>query len=88
MSILENLEGILRAEFGASLGKESLDPDKDLLANGIIDSLGVIRLIVSLEDAFGIEVRDEDVVPENFQSLNCLAKFVEQKMQKKSTTTA
>ena len=83
MNILEDLERILRAEFGANLGKESLAPDKDLLANGIIDSMGVIRLIVSLENTFGIEVKDEDVVPENFQSLDSLAKFVEQKMKEK-----
>jgi acyl carrier protein len=79
MSILENLRTLLAESAGANLGAELLDPDEDLLARGIIDSLGVLKVIVALENMFGIEVMDEDVVPENFQSLNCLAKFVEQK---------
>ena len=83
MKILEDVEKILLTEIAVDLGRESLDPDEDLPAQGIIDSLGVVRLIVSLEKAFGIEVIDEEVVPENFQSLNSLVKFVEQKMRNK-----
>jgi acyl carrier protein len=79
MSILEKLRTLLAESAGANLSTELLDPDEDLLARGIIDSLGVLKVIVALENMFGIEVMDEDVVPENFQSLNCLAKFVEQK---------
>ncbi|MGA9362880.1 MAG: acyl carrier protein [Bacteroidota bacterium] len=83
MAILKELEGILLTEIAVNPSKESLDPDEDLLEQGIIDSLGIMRLVLSLEKTFGIEVIEEDVVPENFQSLNSLAKFVEQKMQKK-----
>jgi acyl carrier protein len=83
MNILKDVESILLTEIAVDLGRESLDPDEDLLAAGVIDSLGVVRLIVSLEKAFGIEVLDEEVVPENFQSLDSLARFVEQKMGNK-----
>jgi acyl carrier protein len=83
MKILEDVEKILLTEIAVDLGRESLDPDEDLLAQRIIDSLGVVRLIVSLEKAFGIEIIDEEVVPENFQSPNSLVKFVEQKMRNK-----
>ena len=80
MKILEDVEEILLTEIAMDLGRESLDPDEDLLAQRIIDSLGVVRLIASLEKAFGIEVIDEEVVPENFQSLNSLVEYIEQKM--------
>ena len=83
MSISKDVEKILLTEIAVDLGRESLDPDEDLLAQGIIDSLGVVRLIVSLEKAFGIKVMDEEVVPENFQNLDSLGKFVEQKMRNK-----
>jgi acyl carrier protein len=83
MKILEDVEKIMLTEIAVGLGRESLDPDEDLLAQRIIDSLGVVRLIVSLEKAFGIEVIDEEVVPENFQSLNSLVEYVEQKMRNK-----
>ena len=81
MRILEDVEKILLTEIAVDLGRESLDPDEDLLAQRIIDSLGVVRLIVSLEKAFGIEVNDEEVVPENFQSLNSLVEYIEQKTE-------
>jgi acyl carrier protein len=81
MTVLETVENIDRAESAANIGKRALDPDENLLAAGLIDSLGVIKLIVSLEKAFGISVGDEDVVPENFQSLHSLALFVEQKQR-------
>lgn len=83
MKILEDVEKIMLTEIAVGLGRESLDPDEDLLAQRIIDSLGVVRLIISLEKAFGIEVIDEEVVPENFQSLNSLVEYVEQKMRNK-----
>jgi acyl carrier protein len=83
MTILEEVEKILLTEIAVDLGRESLNPDEDLLAQGIIDSLGVVKLIVSLEATFGIEVIDEEVVPENFQSLNSLVEYVEQKMRNK-----
>ena len=81
MSVLKGVEKILLTEIAVDFGRESLDPDEDLLALGIIDSLGVVRLIVSLEKAFGIKIIDQEIVPENFQTLDSLVEFVEQKMR-------
>jgi acyl carrier protein len=81
MRVLERLQKVLLTEIAADLGKESFDPDEDLLEQGIIDSLGVMTLIAFMEKDFGIEVSDEDIIPENFQTLNIMASFVEQKMR-------
>ena len=83
MSILKNLEKFLLSEIAADCGKQSLDPDDDLLEQRIIDSMGILKLVVFLEETHGIKVMDEDVVPENFQSLNSIVRFVERKMQNK-----
>jgi acyl carrier protein len=83
MSIMESLDKFLIAEIAADHGKRSLVPDEDLLERGILDSLGVMKLIVFIEKTFGIRVNDEEVVPENFQTINIIAKFIEQKMQDK-----
>lgn len=48
-----------------------------LLANGILDSLGVLDLVGYLEREFGITVADEDLVPEHFETLGRLTAFVE-----------
>jgi acyl carrier protein len=83
MTTLEKLEKFMLSEVAVELGRESLKPDEDLLEQGIIDSLGIMKLIVFLEETFGIKVSDEDVVPENFQSLDIMIKFIEQKMRNK-----
>lgn len=81
MADVKNIEKFLLAEIAADLGKQSLDPDEDLLEQRVIDSLGILRLVSFLEEAHGIRVIDEDIVPENFQSLNSMARFVDQKMR-------
>jgi len=54
-----------------------LDETTSFLEQGIIDSTGVLELVTFIEDHFGITVRDEDLVPSNFDSLRALAAFVE-----------
>jgi acyl carrier protein len=80
MHQLQAVEAVLRSEFGGTLGQRPIDPTEDLLANGVIDSFGLIGLIASLERTFGIEIVEEDVVPEHFQTLEQLAAFVETKL--------
>lgn len=57
----------------------TLGEDDHLLANGILDSLGVLDLVAYLEQEFGIVVADEDLIPEHFQTLRHLATFVEER---------
>jgi acyl carrier protein len=83
MTILKDIEKFLLTEIAGDLGRQSLDPDEDLLEQRIIDSMGILKLVVFLEKTNGIQVLDEDVIPENFQSLNRIVKLVEQKMKDK-----
>jgi len=83
MTILESLEKVLLTEIAVDLGKKSLGPDEDLLEQGIIDSLGIMKLVLFMEETYGIVVADEEVVPENFQTVSMMVRFVEQKMQTK-----
>ena len=80
MSVKDSLEKFLVAEIAAGLGKKAVDPDEDLLQQGIIDSLGLMKLIDFMERSFGIRVSDEDIVPENFQSVYCMTRLVEQQL--------
>jgi acyl carrier protein len=56
-----------------------IDGTASLLATGTIDSTGVMDLVMFLEDEFGFEVDDEDLVPDNLDSVQKLARFVERK---------
>jgi len=81
MMILANLEKVLLTEIAVGLDKHSLDPDEDLLEQGIIDSLGLMKLIAFMEKTFGIRIIDEEIIPENFQSLNRMVTLVELRLQ-------
>jgi acyl carrier protein len=88
MAILEKLEQFLLSEIAVDLGKKSLAPDDDLLEQGIIDSMGIMKLITFMEETFGIGIEDDDIIPENFQSLASMVAFVEQKMGNPSSSSA
>jgi acyl carrier protein len=81
MSILKDLEKVLLTEIVVDVDKKSLAPDEDLLEQGIIDSLGIMKLILFMEETYGIAIADEEIVPENFQTINMMVRFVEQKIQ-------
>lgn len=50
-----------------------------LLDDGILDSLGMLRMVEFLESNFGIKVEADEINRQNFKSINSLAAFVETK---------
>jgi acyl carrier protein len=76
MSVTTELETFIVEEIAMGQGPQSLTPDEDLLASGLIDSLGVTQLVAFLEERFGIAVTDADLVPGNFQSLAQIEAYV------------
>ncbi len=58
--------------------KADLKAGDDLLSNGIIDSLGILQMVAFIEERFHIQVPDEDVVFENFQSVKVLSDYLAQ----------
>jgi acyl carrier protein len=75
-SVTARIKGFLIQQF-PSARKQVLGDDDHLLANGILDSLGVLDLVGFLEQEFGITVSDEDLIPEHFETLRRLTVFVE-----------
>jgi len=51
--------------------------DDDLLALGVIDSLGFVELVEHVEERYGIAVRDIEITEEHFGSIAAIARFVE-----------
>lgn len=58
---------------------KELGEDDSLIDAGIIDSTGVVELVAFLEQRFGIAVGDEDLVPENLDSIGRITGFVARK---------
>lgn len=64
--------------------KKTIDVNDDLLGEGIIDSLGILQLVAFIEEKFNYVVPDEDVVIENFMSVNALSHYLDQKLSANS----
>ncbi len=61
-------------------GQEATFSDEDsFLEQGIIDSTGILELVHFLEDKYGIKVEDEDLVPDNLDSIARLGRYVRAK---------
>ncbi|MGE5545608.1 MAG: acyl carrier protein [Solirubrobacterales bacterium] len=58
---------------------EDLDDGTSLLEAGILDSTGAIELVAFIEETFGIRVAEDELVPENLDSVAAIAAFVERK---------
>lgn len=56
-----------------------LGDDVSFLEKGIMDSTGVLEMVSFVEEKYGISVEDEELIPENFDSLNRLSEFITKK---------
>ena len=57
-----------------------ISDDQSLLESGVIDSTGVLELIAFLEATYGISIADEEIVPENLDSIDSMACYLARKL--------
>jgi acyl carrier protein len=67
------IEGFLRQQFPLI---RNVDRNGPLLNSGLIDSLGILEVVTFVEKEFGIVVSDDDLLPENFGSIENLTRYV------------
>jgi acyl carrier protein len=75
MSPRERIRGFIVDSFFV----ESFSDEESFLQSGIIDSLGILDLVAFLEKEFGIKISDQELVPQNFDSLAKVSAFAERK---------
>jgi acyl carrier protein len=69
--ILENIT------IGAS--QRSIGDNDSVLEKGIIDSTGILELVSFVEETFGLQVKDDELIPDNFDSVGRLARYINRK---------
>ncbi|MEK7727956.1 MAG: acyl carrier protein [candidate division KSB1 bacterium] len=84
MNIQDQLREYIVTQFMYDTPNARLEPDTDLLNDGIVDSMGILQVVNFLEEKFGVQVSDEEITPENFRSLRVLTDFV---MQRRGAVT-
>jgi acyl carrier protein len=60
--------------------EDGLKDDTSFLDEGIIDSTGILEMVSYLEEEFGIHVEDEELIPENLNSINNVVAYLEKKV--------
>jgi len=60
--------------------EDGLKDETSFLEEGIIDSTGILELVTFLEEKFSITIEDEELVPENLDSINNVTTFLERKI--------
>ena len=58
-------------------GKIELSPEDDLLGSGLLDSMGVMRLVGFVEETFNIKIPPEDIIIDNFIDVKAITNYVE-----------
>jgi acyl carrier protein len=59
--------------------KQQIKGSDALLESGILDSLGILDLVTFLEQEFSITIADDELVPDNFQTIDGIVAFVERR---------
>lgn len=75
----QGMKSRLRDFIGTELAKNvrGIDIERDsLVESGVIDSLGIMKLVDFIEREFSLKVPDDDLVPENFETLDTIAAFL------------
>jgi acyl carrier protein len=81
MEIREQVSSFIRSNFYVPESL-TLTDEASLLEHGIIDSTGVLELVGFIEDTFGIEVDDAEMVPQNLDSIANIAGYVGRKKER------
>jgi acyl carrier protein len=79
MEIRDSVREYILKNYLFTTDASSLRDDVSLMQTGVIDSTGVLELIMFLQEQFGLEVADEEMLPENLDSVQAITAFVKRK---------
>ena len=76
-SLRDRIQNFILENYLFTSDRSALGLDDSLLGRGIVDSTGMLEIIMFIEEQLGVTVKDEDMVPENLDSVSRIAAFVE-----------
>ena len=79
--IREKVAGFIRQNFLFDRNR-ALNPDVSLISTGILDSTGILELIAFIEEDFGVTFADDELVSENFDTIDSIVAILLKKMPK------
>jgi len=79
MDVETIVEEFIEKNFLYKKDTKKLSGNESLLNSGLLDSTGILELVAFMESQFSIEVSDEEVVPEHFETINDIVAFINTK---------
>lgn len=79
MSVEQQLRGYILENFLFTDDPSAIADGDSFLKNGIIDSTGMLEVIYFIEDRFGVVVQEDEMIPQNLDSINNIAAYVRRK---------
>jgi acyl carrier protein len=79
MQVKESVRQFILKNYLFSTDEAALNDQESLIKGGVLDSTGILELIMFLQEQFSIEVADEEMVPENLDSVRSIVAFVARK---------
>jgi len=79
MSVEQKIRDYILDNYLFTDDQSALSNEDSFLNKGIIDSTGIMEVIFFLEEEFGIQVDDEEMVPENLDSVKNIVSYIERK---------
>jgi len=74
--------------FGDASGRFMFNDDDSFQQRGIVDSTGILELVCHLQERYGIDITDAELVPDNLDSVSKVARFVECKQREQGIARA
>ncbi|MDH6128150.1 acyl carrier protein [Kitasatospora sp. GP82] len=78
MTTSAEIKEFITAKFLPDTDPAELTDDYDLVENGVIDSLGLLRVISWVAETYGLPLDDIAIAPENFRSIEAIRNFVDE----------
>ena len=81
MSIEENVRNFIVENFIFDDNPDPFDNTQSFLESGIIDSTGMLELVSFIEENYSIKMEDEELIPDNLDSVNNVVSYISRKKQ-------
>jgi acyl carrier protein len=79
MTVEQDVRTFLAENFSLGRDLTHLSGTQSLTERGFIDSVGIVELLTFLETRFGIQINDDETVPENIDTIHNIVRFVGEK---------
>jgi acyl carrier protein len=84
-ALRDKIRGFILENYLFTTDTSQLGLDDSLLDRGIVDSSGMLEIILFLEEEFGVAMKDAEMIPDNLDSVNRIVRFLQTKLPQLNT---